>query len=74
MYYCKMKLTFDLQKEFIELNKLLKVLNLAETGGHANLLIDEGLVRVNSHKETQRRKKIRKGDVVQFEATTITVE
>lgn len=74
MYYCKMKLTFDLQKEFIELNKLLKVLNLAETGGHANLLIDEGLVCVNSHKETQRRKKIRKGDVVQFEATTITVE
>ena len=74
MYYCKMKLTFDLQKEFIELNKLLKVLNLAETGGHANLLIDEGLVRVNSHKETQRRKKIRKGDVIQFEATTITVE
>lgn len=69
-----MEVTFDLQKEFIELNKLLKVLNLAESGGHANLLIDDGLVRVNSHKETQRRKKIRKGDKVEFDTVTIIVE
>jgi len=37
------KEVFNLQPtdDFIELNKLLKLMGIAQTGGHAKLLIDE---------------------------------
>lgn len=58
---------FSLQgKEFIELNKLLKITKLVGTGGEANVHIDEGDVIVNGKVETRRRNKLRPGDVVTF--------
>ena len=59
--------------EFIELNKLMKLLNLVESGGEANLLIDNGELKVNGVVEKQRRKKLRSGDVVIFRTKTIQV-
>jgi len=59
--------------EFIELNKLLKLLNLVETGGEANIRIDNGEVKVNGAVEKQRRKKLRPGDLVIFRRETIQV-
>ncbi|MEY3194545.1 MAG: hypothetical protein RIQ78_642 [Bacteroidota bacterium] len=59
--------------EFIPLNNLLKVLQLVGTGGEANIRIENGEVRVNGIKETQKRKKIRPGDLVLFEKMTITI-
>lgn len=53
-------------KEFIELNKLLKILSLVESGGQANLFITDGQVMVNGEVETAKRKKLREGDVVSF--------
>jgi ribosome-associated protein len=65
-------MTFDLQgHEFIELNKLLKITNLAASGGEANAFITEGKVKVNGQKEIQKRKKLRKGDKVTFGQQTI---
>ncbi len=65
---------FELEnKEFIVLNSLLKLLNLAESGGQANMFISEGEVLVNNIKETRKRKKLRKGDVVEFEGEKITI-
>ncbi len=58
---------------FIELNKLLKMLNLVESGGEANYLISEGIVVVNGMVEFQKRKKLREGDVVEFENNKITI-
>ena len=58
---------------FIELNKLLKMLNLVESGGEANYLISEGIVLVNGMVELQKRKKLREGDVVEFENQKITI-
>jgi len=58
---------------FIELNKLLKMLNLVESGGEANYLISEGIVVVNGMVELQKRKKLREGDVVEFENNKITI-
>jgi ribosome-associated protein len=67
-------MTFQLRgSEFIPLNNLLKVMRLVGTGGEANIRIDNGEVLVNGATETQKRKKIRPGDVVIFEKTTITV-
>lgn len=60
--------------EFITLNNLLKVTNLVGTGGEANVRITNGEVRVNGALETQKRKKLRSGDTVQFLKTTITIK
>ena len=65
---------FELEDhDFIELNKLLKIMGLAATGGEAKQIIDEGLVQVNGAVEKQRRKKLRKGDVVKWEENEIQV-
>jgi len=67
--------TFEISdKGYIELNKLLKVLNLVETGGEAHIRIDAGEVKVNGVIEKQRRKKLRPGDVVLFKKNTISLK
>ncbi|MBK7936370.1 MAG: RNA-binding S4 domain-containing protein [Lewinellaceae bacterium] len=66
---------FDLNgHEFITLNNLLKVLNLVGTGGEANIRIEIGEVKVNGVVETQKRKKLRPGDVVNFQTAVITIK
>jgi ribosome-associated protein len=67
--------TFELNgNEYIELNKLLKVFNLVETGGEAHVHIDAGLVKVNGTIEKQRRKKLRTGDIVLFRKESIHIK
>jgi ribosome-associated protein len=66
--------TFELEgHDFIELNKLLKIMQLVGSGGEAKQFIDEGLVQVNGTVEKQRRKKLRKGDMVLFEGVEVRV-
>ncbi len=60
--------------EFIELNKLLKFLRFAQSGGEANQLIDNGEVIVNNEVDTRRRKKLRVGDIVVFQGNSITIK
>ena len=60
--------------EFIELNKLLKFLRFAGSGGEANQLIDSGDVMVNDEVETRRRKKLRAGDKVEFMGSTLIIK
>lgn len=58
---------FELTKfDFIELNKLMKILNWVNSGGEANIMITEGEVFLNDKVETQKRKKLRKGDKIRF--------
>lgn len=59
--------------EYIELNNLLKVMGLCETGGMAKAVIAEGLVKVNGIVELRKRCKLRKGDKVEFEGHNISV-
>ena len=66
-------ISFNLQNKFIELNKLLKVLSLVETGGQANKLISEGLVQYNGKIETRKRLKVKKGDNIVFGNVIISV-
>lgn len=61
-------------REYIQLNDLLKITGLCNSGGQAKLLIDQGLVKVDGQVETRKRCKIRKGQVVEFEGQAITVE
>jgi len=60
--------------EYIQLNQLLKLLGLVETGGEANQRIMDGEVIVNKETEYQKRKKLRQGDVVVFNKKTIIMK
>jgi ribosome-associated protein len=59
--------------EYIQLNQLLKLLGLVETGGEANQRIVDGEVKVNNKVEYQKRKKLRKDDTVSFGRKIITI-
>ena len=59
--------------EYIQLNQLLKLLGLVDTGGEANQRIVDGEVKVNNAVEYQKRKKLRQGDVVHFNRQKITI-
>ncbi len=59
--------------EYIQLNQLLKLMGLVDTGGEANQRIVDGEVLVNKAVELQKRKKLRSGDVVLFNRKTIVV-
>jgi len=61
------------QSEYIELNKLLKFENLVQTGGHARLVIEDGLVRVNGEVEYRIRRKLRSGDRVEIDGKTVVI-
>jgi ribosome-associated protein len=54
-------------EEYIELKDLIKLLGWVGTGGEAKFRIDNQEVKVNGEIETQRRKKIRIGDIVMFD-------
>ena len=51
-------------EEYIPLKDLIKLLGWVDTGGEAKVRIDNREVKVNGAIETQRRKKIRRGDIV----------
>ncbi|NBC81894.1 MAG: RNA-binding S4 domain-containing protein [Bacteroidetes bacterium] len=66
-------LTFELKSDSIELYKLLKVLQMAHSGGMSKLLIEQGHVSVNHEVETRKRAKIRKDDVIHFQDLAIDI-
>lgn len=60
--------------EYIQLNQLLKLLGLVDTGGEANQRIIDGEVIVNEEIEYQKRKKLRPGDKIVFNKQTIIIK
>lgn len=67
-------LEFELEgRDFIELNNLLKVTGLCDSGGRAKTVVADGLVRVDGQVETRKRCKIRTGQMVEFEEQLIQV-
>jgi len=55
-----------IETEVIKLDQFLKFINLAQTGGHAKLLIKEGQVKVNGNVCTERGRKLKVGDIVEI--------
>jgi len=60
--------------DYIQLNQLLKLLGLVDTGGEANQRIVDGEVLVNNEIEYQKRKKLRSGDVILFDKKKILIK
>ena len=69
------KLKVQIETEFITLTNLLKFAGVVMSGGQAHELIKEGIVSLNGQPVSEKRKKIRAGDVVIVkDLAEITVE
>lgn len=67
------KIDFDLDRDFIELNQLLKLTGLCGSGGAGKQLVASGVVRVDGAVELRKTAKIRAGQTVQVGDVTIQV-
>lgn len=66
-------MTYTLTEPFIELHKLIKLLDLVDTGGQAKLLIENAQVFRNGEVETRKRAKITKGEKITIGDVVIDV-
>ena len=64
---------FRLTDDYIELYKLIKVLDLVDSGADAKHIIAEGHVRRNGEVELRKRAKIVAGDIIEIAEVTIKV-
>jgi len=62
---------FKLTQDYIELVKLLKLLRIAETGGHAKIIVEEGEVVRNGEIEYRKKAKLISGDIIEVMGETI---
>ena len=63
-----------IKDDFIKLDAALKFSGAIGTGGQAKMVIQDGLVTVNGEVCTMRAKKLRTGDVVEFENFAFVVK
>ena len=66
-------LEFDLDRDHVELNQLLKLAGVADSGGHGKAIVASGAVRVDGHVELRKTAKIRAGQVVSLDGVEIRV-
>ena len=59
---------------FIKLDSALKFSGVAETGGHAKMLVEEGSIRVNGVTCLVRGKKLYPGDNFEYRNERFTIE
>jgi len=63
----------DPGREFVELNQLLKLVGLVDSGGAGKALVASGSVRVDGAVELRKTCKIHSGQVVTLEGLEIRV-
>lgn len=71
------KETVEITTKTITMDKLLKFAGVADTGGQAFMMVEDGVVRLNGQLVTEKRKQVRPGDVVNIDnqiELTITAE
>ncbi|HEY0333569.1 MAG TPA: RNA-binding S4 domain-containing protein [Stenotrophomonas sp.] len=66
-------LEFDLDREHVELNQLLKLAGIADSGGHGKTIVASGAVLVDGEVELRKTAKIRAGQIVQIDDVEIRV-
>ena len=66
--------SFDLAGEFVELNQLLKLAGLVDSGGAGKNLVATGVVSVDGKKELRKTAKIRAGQIVSVGDVRIRVK
>ncbi|MFM6945773.1 MAG: RNA-binding S4 domain-containing protein [Flavobacteriales bacterium] len=58
---------FQIEGDYIELIGLLKAMGIAETGGQAKAIVDEGLIMRNGEVEMRKRAKLVVGDLIELD-------
>ncbi|OLV17414.1 MULTISPECIES: RNA-binding S4 domain-containing protein [Deinococcus] len=61
-------------QDTIDLQDFLKISGVVDTGGEAKFRVQGGEVRLNGEIETRRRKKLRRGDIVEYGGEKLTVD
>jgi ribosome-associated protein len=67
------KVSFELSGEFVELNQLLKLVGLCDSGGAGKMMVASGVVKVDGKKELRKTAKIRAGQQVSVSDIQISV-
>lgn len=70
----KMEQLFKIEGDYIELIQLLKAIGLAESGGHAKMIVNEEMVVRNGEIETRKRAKLISGDIIDILDNRIILE
>lgn len=60
-----------INKQPVELYKILKFEGLCSSGGEAKAAVEAGLVKVNGVVETQKRKQVNAGDTLSYANETL---
>lgn len=68
------KVAFKLIGEYVELNQLLKLAGVCDSGGAGKALVADGKVQVDGRPESRKTAKIRAGQTVTCGEVTISVE
>lgn len=66
-------ITFELDREYVELNQLLKLSGVCDSGGSGKMLVASGAVRVDGEIELRKTCKIRAGQRVELDDVRIDV-
>ena len=66
-------INFKLEGEFIPLIQLLKAVDLVASGGEAQMVVSDGLVKYNGEVDHRKRLKVKKGDKIEFNGHTINI-
>lgn len=64
---------FKLEGEFIPMIQLLKATGLVQSGGEAQTVVEDGLIKYNGNVDYRKRLKVRAGDLVDFMGKQIKV-
>lgn len=64
---------FELEGEYVELNQLLKLVGLCDSGGAGKAIVAEGRVHLDGTPELRKTCKVRAGQVVELDGTRIRV-
>lgn len=67
------RIDFDLDRDFVELNQLLKLVGVVDSGGAGKQLVASGAVRVDGAVELRKTAKIRAGQMVALDGVEIHV-
>ncbi len=65
---------FELDGEYIELNQLLKLVGLCDSGGIGKQIVASGVVIVDGRQELRKTAKIRSGQNVTVEDVSIFID
>jgi ribosome-associated protein len=64
----------EIKQSPVELYKILKFEGMVTSGADAKLAVADGRVKVNGKVETQKRKKIVAGDIIEFGTEKIRIQ